>query len=87
MPYLFMNNSDEIIEDGEKKNDVDKRDIETVAWQGMIDDDTEPVHFQTLFGTLYKDLLKSIADADLQKLQKMCESKLYAEFKDGIEYL
>ena len=45
MPYLFMNNSDEIIEDGEKDKDVDKRDIETVAWQGMIDDDTEPVHF------------------------------------------
>ena len=87
MPYLFMNNSDEIIDDEDNKVDRDKRDFEMVAWQSMIDDDNEPQKFQTLFGRLYKDLLESIVDADFHKLKKMCESKLYAEFKDGIEYL
>ena len=40
MPYLFMNNSDELIEieDAEKK----RAEMETMSWQAMIDDNGEP---------------------------------------------
>lgn len=83
MPYLFMNNSDEVIELDDKK----ERDYELMPWQSTIDDNDEEYKFQTLFGNLYLTLLKAIADANFSELAKICEERLYGEFKDGVEYL